>query len=449
MTLRGRLVLLVVAVTLVSLGGAFSAVAAVVNRSELAQLDAVVATQARAEAHRVAGGEPLASREPAGVGEHGLLVRLAAVYDADGRVIDATRSFVSGPPPLALVDRATGEPFDVALCGDATRAVFVAIPGRPGARMLFATPRRDLDAEAAFLRRAMIVAFLVAVAWAGLVAMWVVSRLTRDNDAIAAVVRRVAAGDLSARVGPRGSDREVARLAADVDEMVARLEVLVDSQQRFVAHAAHELRSPLTTLYGELQLALRRSRDAEAYREAIREALDSTERLRSLSEDLLALARAGAEDDADHGLVPLADVARGVAAASRARADARGVAVVVDADAAALARGRRADLERLVRNLVDNAVRHSPPEGTVHVSARTRAFELEVTVADEGEGIPTEARERVFEPFFRLPRDRGVSGAGLGLAIAREIARAHGGDIHLDERGPGARFVLRLPLATA
>ena len=449
MTLRGRLVLLVVLVTLVSLGGAFAAVAAVVNRSELAQLDAELAVLARAAANDVAGGATLSGPDHAPPGTHSLLVRLAAVYDDTGNATDASRTFVSPPPPLALVDHTLDAPFDVALCGDATRAVLVGIPGRPGVRLLFATPRRELDAEAAFLRRAMLVAFVVAVAWAGLVASWVVSRLTRDNEAIAAVVRRVAAGDLSARVGASasGRDGDVARLAADVDEMVARLAVLVGSQQRFVANAAHELRSPLTTLYGELQLALRRSRDAEEYKETIREALDSTLRLRSLSEDLLALARAGAADDADHTLVSLQDIAQAAILAARSSAEARGVCVALVAGTELVARGRRADLERLVLNLVENAIRHSPPDASVEVRTCWAAGELRIEVSDEGAGVPAEARERVFEPFFRLPRDRATSGAGLGLAIAREIARAHGGEVELSAATPGARFVVRLPPA--
>lgn len=449
MTLRARLVLLVVAVTIVSLGGAFAAVAAVVNRSELAQLDAAVRAEAIEEAHRVSGGEILAdAQQHAATRGRGLTLRLAAIYQADGSIIDASRTFQSRPPPLELVDHPNDVLFDVALRGEPTRATIVAIPGRPSARLLFAAPRHEVDAEAAFMRRAMVVAFLVAVIWAGLVASWVVSRLTRDNDAIAGVVRRVAAGDLTARVGRRGADGDTARLAADVDEMVARLEVLVGSQQRFIAHAAHELRSPLTTLYGELQLALRKSRDAAAYREAIREALDSTERLRSLSEDLLALARAGAEDDADHVLVPMGEVAQRVVDGARSRAAERGVAVKVAVDAAAITRGRRPDLERLVQNLVDNAIRHSPAARTVHVCARGAGDDLEVEVTDEGEGVPPDARERIFEPFFRLPRDRGLNGAGLGLAIAREIARAHGGDLRLAAGGSGARFVLRLPRAS-
>ncbi|NVL83830.1 histidine kinase dimerization/phospho-acceptor domain-containing protein, partial [Escherichia coli] len=113
-----------------------------------------------------------------------------------------------------------------------------------------------------------------------LVTWRVVRRLTRGHEAIAETARRVAAGDLGARTALRSGDEEVVQLAHDVDEMVRRLEILVEGQQRFIAHAAHELRSPLTALYGELQLAVRRSRSADEYRATIEEALDSARRLK-------------------------------------------------------------------------------------------------------------------------------------------------------------------------
>ena len=111
--------------------------------------------------------------------------------------------------------------------------------------------------------------------------------------------------------------------------------------------------------------------------------------------------------------------------------------------------GHPNDLQRLVRNLVENAVRHSPPGGRVRVEAHPSQGDVHVVVSDEGPGIPSEVRERIFEPFFRCPAARAdASGAGLGLAIARGIARAHGGDLWVEqaENVAGARFVVRIPM---
>jgi two-component system heavy metal sensor histidine kinase CusS len=133
--------------------------------------------------------------------------------------------------------------------------------------------------------------FGLALLWTLLVAVVVVWRLTRDHRTIAVVARRVAAGDFDARIRMLSGDREVMQLAQDIDAMIDHLGVLIGLQQRFIANAAHELRSPLTTLYGELSHALRRSREPAEYERAIQEALGATQRLRRLTDDLLAVAR--------------------------------------------------------------------------------------------------------------------------------------------------------------
>jgi two-component system heavy metal sensor histidine kinase CusS len=292
----------------------------------------------------------------------------------------------------------------------------------------------------------MVAAALVAVVASAAATSWLVRRLTRDHDRIAAVARAVAAGDLSARIGRTSSDPEIARLGQDVDEMISRLAVLVETQQRFIANASHELRSPVTTLLGELSFALRRDRDAATYRGAIEEALDSTRRLKVVTEDLLALARVGAADLRLES-VPLSKVTRAAVESTRAAADAREVALEITCDGPAV-QGHAGDLERLLRNLIENAIRHSPRGGRVHVDAQGEVDHVHLRVTDDGPGIPYDVRERIFEPFFRLAGERAEhAGAGLGLAIGRSIARAHGGDLWVDDSSHGARFVVRLPVS--
>jgi two-component system OmpR family sensor kinase len=284
-----------------------------------------------------------------------------------------------------------------------------------------------------------------------LVTWRVVRRLTRGHDAITDAARRVAAGDLAARTSLRSGDDEVVQLAHDVDEMVRRLEILVEGQQRFIAHAAHELRSPLTSLYGELQLALRRSRSADEYKSAIEEALDSARRLKALAEDLLALARIGAEREPSQTPVALDEVARNAVSWVSQEAARRGVHVAIDADRSTVL-GHAIDLERLLRNLIDNAVRHCPEGGHVRIEARSNGENVELSVIDDGPGVPADERDRVFEPFFRAASERRRDdGSGLGLAIVREIARVHGGDVTVEDGpgGKGARFRARLPAAPA
>jgi len=277
-----------------------------------------------------------------------------------------------------------------------------------------------------------------------------VSRLTRDHQKIAEVAQRVAAGDLAARVEPHSGDPELAKLGRNIDEMIGRLEVLVESQQRFIALAAHELRMPLTTLYGELALALRRSRDAESYRTTIGEALDSTRKLKQLADDLLTLARIGAERMGT-SVASIRDVAQAAESQVLAQAKERGIELTITGDGRAVV-GDAGDLERLMRNLLENAVRHSPQGSRVAIEIATHADRVSVAVSDEGPGILPEEREKIFEPFYRGHGDaeRSSDGAGLGLAIVRQIARAHGADVALvpTANGKGARFEVSLRRAT-
>jgi two-component system heavy metal sensor histidine kinase CusS len=331
--------------------------------------------------------------------------------------------------------------------GENLRAVVTPIPSHPGALMLLAAPRADLDGDAVFLRRAMELVFIVAVAWTVVVATFMVRMLTRNQRRIAEVVRRVAGGDLTARVGALEASGDEARLIQNLDEMIERLSNLFSAQRVFIAHAAHELRSPLSALYGELALALRRSRNAEEYRAAIQEAFESTRQLKGLAEDLLAVARLGATPPPS--IEPI-DVS-GALEEAQAIVKADGVAPDVRLEVSgrcgrALASHR--DLVRLLRNLLENAVRHSPQGGSVHVSLGDDGHQVVIAVTDDGSGIAPEEQGKVFTPFYRgttVPTGNGAE-SGLGLTIARGIARAYGGDVVLDSDGTtGARFRVTLP----
>jgi two-component system OmpR family sensor kinase len=454
MKFRTRLVLTLSAATAVTVASAFGTASFVVERSEERQLDEALRTEAHIEANEIAsqGGAPhVTNRGGPKADDIGRLTKFAVVYDDDGRVLDITSTFASGAPPFGAVVHPPLTAFDFWYKKEHLRGVFVAIPESEHRLLLLAAPLSDLEKDNDFLRRVMLVAALLSIGFTVLVTWRVVRRLTRGHDAITDAARRVAAGDLAARTSLRSGDDEVVQLAHDVDEMVRRLEILVEGQQRFIAHAAHELRSPLTSLYGELQLALRRSRSADEYRSAIEEALDSARRLKALAEDLLALARIGAEREPSLTPVVLEDVARSAASWGAQEAARRSVEVTIDADQSTVL-GHAIDLERLLRNLIDNAVRHAPDGGHVKVEARSDGDTVELSVIDDGPGVPAAERERVFDPFFRAESERRrEGGSGLGLAIVREIARVHGGDVFVEDgpEGKGACFRARLPAAPA
>jgi signal transduction histidine kinase len=243
---------------------------------------------------------------------------------------------------------------------------------------------------------------------------------------------------------PQARD-ELARLAATLNDMLARLETAFEHERRFVADASHELRTPLAMLRTELELALRRPRSNDELEHALRSAAEETERLTQLAEDLLLIARS------DQGKLPVrpapADaleilhaVADRHAAAAAVRA--RSIAVADDFDASLEV--DRARLEQALGNLVANALAYGA--GTVELALRLRDDDVEFHVLDEGAGFESEFIPRAFDRFSRADEARGSGGTGLGLAIVELIADAHGGSAGLANRdGGGADVWLSLP----
>ncbi|GAA3079306.1 sensor histidine kinase [Streptosporangium carneum] len=263
----------------------------------------------------------------------------------------------------------------------------------------------------------------------------VVGRALAPVSAIRAEVADITASDLHRRVPVPRSRDEIARLAETMNRTLDRLELAVDRHKRFVADAAHELRSPLAVLRTRLELAPPEPLAAEA--------LTDVERLQKLTSDLLLLARLDAGEPACHEEVDLGQVAAEEATRSRPRPE---IQVALDVAVDAVVRGSADQLRRLVANLVDNAVRHA--DSTVTVRLALDEGEALLDVRDDGPGIPDEHREAVFDRFTRLDeaRDRDAGGSGLGLAIARDIAVRHGGRLDLVAGSRGAWLRARFPV---
>ncbi|MFF3437870.1 ATP-binding protein [Streptosporangium sp. NPDC002721] len=262
-----------------------------------------------------------------------------------------------------------------------------------------------------------------------------VGRALAPVSAIRAEMADITASDLHRRVPVPRSRDEIARLAETMNRTLDRLELAVSRHKRFVADAAHELRSPLAILRTRLELARPGPLAAEA--------LTDVERIQALTSDLLLLARLDAGEPTCHEEVDLGQVTAEEAARSRPRPEIR-VTLEVAADTVVL--GSAGQLRRLVANLVDNAVRHASSAVTVRLAAEDGEAVLDVR--DDGPGIPAEHHEAVFDRFTRLDeaRDRDAGGAGLGLAIARDIATRHGGSLRVAGKDRGAWLQARFPV---
>ncbi|GAA4934987.1 signal transduction histidine kinase [Nonomuraea thailandensis] len=258
-----------------------------------------------------------------------------------------------------------------------------------------------------------------------------VGRALGPVAAIRAKVADITARDLNQRVPVPRSKDEIAALATTVNGTLDRLETAVERHKRFVADAAHELRSPIATLRARLELA--------EPSELTEEALADVERLQSLAADLLMLAKLDAGEPLRVAELDLGQVAAEAALRARRRPEVR---VELDVEPDVVLKGSSAHLDRLVTNLADNAVRHAASTVRVRVAAEGGQAVLEVS--DDGPGIPPGQREAVFGRFTRLDeaRARDAGGAGLGLPIARDIALLHEGSLVYGDRG----FVACFPL---
>ncbi|MCZ7457916.1 sensor histidine kinase [Streptomyces sp. WMMC940] len=272
---------------------------------------------------------------------------------------------------------------------------------------------------------------------------WLVTRRAlRPVEGIRSEMAAITASeDLSRRVPEPESRDEIARLARTTNETLAALEASVERQRRFVADASHELRSPIASLRTQLEVGA-----AHPGLLDVPGAVADTVRLQQLAADLLLLARLDAGERPGRARLDLAATVR-EEVAQRGAADR--LPVAVEAGEPVEVAGSRRQLARVLGNLLDNAQRHA--RGAVSVSVRREGGDAVLGVADDGPGVPEPERERIFERFVRLDdaRTRDAGGAGLGLAIARDVARRHGGTLTVSAAaGGGALFVLRLPLAS-
>ncbi|MGI8863124.1 MAG: sensor histidine kinase [Solirubrobacteraceae bacterium] len=315
-------------------------------------------------------------------------------------------------------------------------------------KVLYARPLSDVDHTLARVQFFLILGVLGGTILALAAGLATAQRAIRPIAALTDAAREVErTRDPSRRLPRPEADDEVSELARTLEEMLSALdsartdtEAMLDRQREFVADASHELRTPLTSVLANLEL-LAEELDGEQA-ETAHAALRSTRRMRRLVGDLLLLARADARRDQARRSTDLGDVL--LEAAAELGPVAEQHELTIEAGPAVVP-GRRDDLHRLTLNLLENALRHTPP-GT-HVRARTAhtGGEGVLVVEDDGPGIAPELQRRIFERFVRGGRDGG-RGSGLGLAIVRAVAESHGGTVTLERPDHGGtRFVIRLP----
>jgi heavy metal sensor kinase len=320
--------------------------------------------------------------------------------------------------------------------------------GRPY-RLIIAASTAPIREQLAVLRRIIAVGFPAALLIAGIGAWILATRALRPLGSVAEQAQRITANSLDTRISVADAAAELDIVIASFNDLLSRLDQSFEAMRRFVADASHELRTPLSVIRGEADVALSRERGAAEYRESLAIILDESRRVSTLIDDLLNLARA------DSGRVRLdtrefylnelvADCCRTLCAAAAARNLTLETIPAPDLQY----RGDEQLLRRLILNLLDNAIRYTPPGGRVTAGIEVSPSGVRIRVADTGIGIPPEHTSKVFERFYRADeaRSREAGGFGLGLSIVKWIAEAHRGAVECASApGAGSVFTVTLP----
>jgi two-component system, OmpR family, sensor kinase len=427
----------------------------------LSGVEDTVRSRAVAAARAVESGEDLLNDEDdvAQLTADGVFI---IVRDTRGRVLDQTTNFSTEEEihdPIWKRALAAGDPEGgtAELSSEAPDYIY-AVPVNPPAgpaRVVEAGKSYDsvedtLETFATVLVIGGLLAFLLSVGGAYLLARAALSPV----EAVVSSAREMTERDLSKRLPVAHPKDEIGRLATTINGLLARLEAAfarreeaLSRQRRFAADASHELRTPLTSISGYAQMLEEWGlRDPETAREGVEAILQESERMQRLVEGLLALARGdeGAPLEIKHH--DLAAVAEEAARTARTAAGEKITVRHLPAKQPVDAPFDRTRIRQAASILLDNAVKYTPEGGKVTVAVRETNGWAELEVSDTGMGIPEDQLPLIFERFYRADKARASSGAGLGLAIARQIAEAHGGRIEVESApGEGSTFRLLLP----
>jgi signal transduction histidine kinase len=372
---------------------------------------------------------------------------VAQVVTADGQVVAASPNITGDAPVGDLNPGSTPETSTFRAPDDKEtetyRFWYASGPSPNGTVTTYVGNSLEAVSEASHaLRRALWIGVPVVVALLGALIWLLLGRVMGRLDRIRVEVDRISEENLHTRVAGDGVDDEVGRLAATMNAMLERLDVATQRQREFVADVSHDLQSPLAAQRVALELALTQPDgvDTAALRSDV---LGATADMERLVGDLLVLASVDARTSAEPALLDLDSLV--LEEAARGRTSGL-VAIDTSAVSAAPVYATPADVRRVVRNLIDNAVEHARARVVLTVDVTNDGGWAQLLVADDGPGVPPEHRDRIFDRFYRAETARSRNGgSGLGLSIAKGLTERNGGRLELVEAGPGATLRLLLP----
>lgn len=366
---------------------------------------------------------------------------------------DELEEFCAALPPRSYVDLRAGSgtiAFRYGAPAEYTRTLARSFGSGNGARyeLTVGEPVRAVRHTIGLLRLQLFAMTPLAIAIA-CIGGWLLSRRAlKPVDDMARAAEAISIENLSTRLDVPNTGDELERFGEVLNKMLARLEGAVGTLSQFVADASHELRTPVALIRANAEIALRRSRSPEAYREVLSGIVVDTERMTALVEDLLFLARSDSAMAPPTQAAPIAisDALEEAIDAVKHLAAKRSVRLLSSSGADGYVTGNRTMLKRLFVALLDNAIKNSREGGEIRIGVERSAESVTVSIRDFGRGIDAADLPHIFQRFYRADKSRTGEGYGLGLSIAESIARAHAAEISVTSApGKGARFMVRIP----
>lgn len=454
MKVRARLVLLGAVLPSVGTLAAILLAGQLFALSQYRAVDEALSNQAAVESVSLfdgPGGAPHLHVHESPRGEEQLLARVAlAVYGPDGApVLRFPETAIIPSHLLPEESHANPGPRTITLPEAGRLRVLVRNLVSKDEQRHFALwlsyPLDGIEATIAAFYRATLSVCATFAAFLFALQLWQARRLSRRIANLHAQLPRLRSGDFDKLPPPDETGDEIADLRDAFEAATLELKAARERQERLIANAAHELRTPLGLMRTEIDLALRRDRSPEELRAALAEARGEVDRLAELAQSLLDLAALRSVTMA-HQPGDLATTIRDAVDANRAAASARDLTIEMDLVSPAPASFAGSRVRQAIDNLLANAIRWAPPQSRVDVTLVRAADHYRIAVLDRGPGVAEADREHIFEPFYRGPIVAGVTpGAGLGLAIVREVAREHGGSVALVQAAQHTELVITLP----
>lgn len=382
--------------------------------------------------------------------------KIIQIMDRSGKIGAKTSDLEQEtlPTSLSTLERAlSGEVVYETLEGVSPRIRTVTIPIKERERVTslvqVGTSLEDFDETTKRLFLILVVAIPSLVGLTGIGGFFLARKALKPVDEIRRAALRISSRNLDERIDVGGRSDELGKLANTFNEMIGRLRDAFNRINQFSSDVSHELKTPLTIMKGETEVALRKERTKEEYQALLLSHLEEIDRMTRIVDDLLFLSKVEAREMAlNTGKVNVREMLVDLCADMKIFAEKRGVELIFGDVADVVILGDELKLRRLFSNIIENGLKYTNPGGFVEVSSTTENGSLLVFIKDNGMGIKSEDLKYIFDRFFRGDRSRNrETGIGLGLSISKTVAELHGGSISVQsELGKGTVFTVRLPL---